>query len=176
MHHIYHTHACIPSSSTPSRAALARADVAIIGGGPCGLATAHALAKVLPKSTITLFEKAPTLTLPRGAGLGLAVNGLKALKAIDPALLDAVVARSTTSRMMESRSIQGDVLKVYSYSSRYRGGSICWGCTHCDSGFRGQCSASRAAFSRYISTAHTVMGTVGSIQGDMVKVYTYSNS
>lgn len=93
-------------------------DVAIIGGGPCGLATAHALAKVLPTSTITLLEKAPTLTMPRGAGLGLAVNGLKALRAINPAALDAVVQRSTTSRMMESRSVQGAVLKVRPHTAQ----------------------------------------------------------
>ncbi len=60
------------------------ADVAIIGGGPSGLATAHALSKALrPGAKIAVFERAPAITVPRGAGLGLEVNGLKALRAID---------------------------------------------------------------------------------------------
>ena len=58
--------------------------MAIIGAGPCGLAAAHALTKVLPPGArVGIFERAPSVSIPRGAGLGLEINGLKALKAID---------------------------------------------------------------------------------------------
>ncbi|GAX76249.1 hypothetical protein CEUSTIGMA_g3693.t1 [Chlamydomonas eustigma] len=67
-------------------------NVLIIGAGPCGLAAAHALSKVLPRDTkIDLYEKAHQLDVPRGAGLGMTVNGLKSLRAIDKSVFDHLV-------------------------------------------------------------------------------------
>ena len=68
--------------------------MAIVGAGPCGLATAHALSKALPKgSSIGLFERAPAVSIPRGAGLQLEVNGLMALRSIDASLYEKIVEK-----------------------------------------------------------------------------------
>lgn len=58
-------------------------DVAIIGGGPGGLSTAHALAR--QGFTVGVFEKARALR-PIGAALGLAQQGYQALSDINPQL------------------------------------------------------------------------------------------
>jgi len=63
-------------------------DVAIIGGGICGLALACALAG---KVKIAVFEAAPAFG-EIGAGVGLGTNSIAALKKIG--VLDAVVKRS----------------------------------------------------------------------------------
>jgi 2-polyprenyl-6-methoxyphenol hydroxylase-like FAD-dependent oxidoreductase len=85
-------------------------DVCIIGGGPGGLATALALIRALPgiqvkarhalciatatgdidkvlsaTSRMQVFERAKAFR-PLGAGVGIEVNGLKAIEAIDPTL------------------------------------------------------------------------------------------
>ena len=72
--------------------------MAIVGAGPCGLAAAHALAKVLPAgATIGLYERAPSIHIPRGAGLGLEVNGLRALKAIDASLFQQIMDKHSVA-------------------------------------------------------------------------------
>lgn len=90
------------------------ADVAIIGGGPCGLATAHALSRVLPASaSIAVLERAPSLELPRGAGLGMEVNGLKALEAINPDVYRTILAKHSSSMgTLEVRNHHGEPVKV----------------------------------------------------------------
>ncbi|KAG2490573.1 hypothetical protein HYH03_010967 [Edaphochlamys debaryana] len=59
-------------------------DLAVVGAGPAGLATALALRRVLPpNTTIALFE-ARAVESAHGAGVDLLVNGLRALEAIVP--------------------------------------------------------------------------------------------
>jgi 2-polyprenyl-6-methoxyphenol hydroxylase-like FAD-dependent oxidoreductase len=94
-------------------------DVAIVGGGPAGLAAAIALRRAAPRLSVKVrmlvagawrgrrarhsrvptlllvsskvFERAPALT-PRGATLALVPNGLKALRALDGKAAAAVEA------------------------------------------------------------------------------------
>ena len=74
--------------------------MAIIGAGPCGLATAHALSKALPKgSTIGLFERAPSVNIPRGAGLQVEVNGLMSLRAIDASVYQQVMDKHAVTML-----------------------------------------------------------------------------
>ncbi|KXZ45563.1 hypothetical protein GPECTOR_53g149 [Gonium pectorale] len=61
-------------------------DVAVVGGGPAGLAAALALLQVLPDLRLKVFEASPAYT-HQGAGVGLAANGAKALEALNPTLL-----------------------------------------------------------------------------------------
>jgi 2-polyprenyl-6-methoxyphenol hydroxylase-like FAD-dependent oxidoreductase len=68
------------------------ADVAIAGGGPAGLAAAAALRAACPELRIKVFEK--TEMTARGAAVLVGVNGLKALQAIDPTLLQNMQSRS----------------------------------------------------------------------------------
>ncbi|KAK9818206.1 hypothetical protein WJX72_008832 [[Myrmecia] bisecta] len=61
-------------------------DVAVIGGGPGGLAVALALQRAVKGIKVKVFEKAKKYE-PCGAGVALAANGCKAIKAICPDLL-----------------------------------------------------------------------------------------
>ncbi len=54
-----------------------------MGGGPAGLAAAHALSVGLPGARIAVYERVPQL-MRRGAGFAIDVNGQKALHAINP--------------------------------------------------------------------------------------------
>lgn len=69
-----------------------KVDVAIVGGGPAGLATANALLRVLPDLHVEVFERMPFSAM--GAGVLLNVNGQNALEAIDPALYYHMLERS----------------------------------------------------------------------------------
>ncbi|EIE25083.1 FAD/NAD(P)-binding domain-containing protein [Coccomyxa subellipsoidea C-169] len=60
-------------------------DVAIVGGGPGGLATALAITRAVKGTRVKVFERAKKYR-PLGAGVGMDVNGMKAIEAIDPAL------------------------------------------------------------------------------------------
>lgn len=71
-------------------------DVAIVGGGPAGLATAAALRRAVPSATYHVFERARAMR-EIGASVALSPNGQKALAAIDPALLDAFQSRGVQS-------------------------------------------------------------------------------
>lgn len=69
-------------------------DVAVVGGGPAGLAAAAALQVATSGSKeIHVFEK--TSMKARGAAILVGANGLKALHAISPSLLDTMVANAT---------------------------------------------------------------------------------
>ena len=67
-------------------------DVAIAGGGPAGLAAAAAIRAACPELLVKVFEK--TNMTARGAAVLVGVNGLKALRAIDPSLLQNMQGRS----------------------------------------------------------------------------------
>jgi hypothetical protein len=84
------------SSVFPSRAAplpkddTEVLDVAIVGGGIGGLATALALQKLAPELSFCLYERSPILRGGEGTALTLWPNGLSALGTIDAALLTQV--------------------------------------------------------------------------------------
>ncbi|KAL4436862.1 hypothetical protein ABPG75_004001 [Micractinium tetrahymenae] len=63
-------------------------DVAIVGGGPGGLAAAAAILTARPELRVAVFERSSLR--PRGASLGLQPNGVRALGAISPKLEAAV--------------------------------------------------------------------------------------
>ena len=67
-------------------------DVAVVGGGPAGLATARAIARAAPRLSVAVLERAPKL-VPVGFTIGLMGNGLHTLHALDPALGASVEAR-----------------------------------------------------------------------------------
>ncbi|KXZ49828.1 hypothetical protein GPECTOR_19g279 [Gonium pectorale] len=69
-------------------------DVAIVGGGPAGLAVALALLRVRPDLRLKVFEASPSYGA-QGAGVAIASNGAKALEAIDPTLLHGLLRRAT---------------------------------------------------------------------------------
>ncbi|GAX81685.1 hypothetical protein CEUSTIGMA_g9113.t1 [Chlamydomonas eustigma] len=97
-----------------SAAKNASKNVVIIGAGPCGLAAAHALSKVVPRGTkIDLYEKPLCLDIPRGSGLGLAINGLKSLRAIDECVFDKLVQQhSVINESSEFLDQNGKVLRT----------------------------------------------------------------
>lgn len=65
-------------------------DVAIVGGGPCGLAVAVRLANQLPDLRVKVFEAVEQLR-PMGAGVLLNINGYRALQAIDQGVYHRLV-------------------------------------------------------------------------------------
>ncbi|EWM21201.1 salicylate 1-monooxygenase, partial [Nannochloropsis gaditana] len=73
-------------------------DVAIVGGGIGGLATALALQKLAPELSFCLYERSPTLRGGEGTALTLWPNGLSALGAIDAALLAQVKSAGSVIR------------------------------------------------------------------------------
>ncbi|KAL4444570.1 hypothetical protein ABPG77_002387 [Micractinium sp. CCAP 211/92] len=64
-------------------------DVAIVGGGPAGLAAAHAVLQARPDARVAVFERSDVR--PRGATFGVCPNGLRALEAIRPDLKAALM-------------------------------------------------------------------------------------
>eukprot|EP00884_Botryococcus_braunii_P014529 jgi/Botrbrau1/23077/Bobra.0243s0018.1 len=64
-------------------------DVAIVGGGPGGLAAATAIKRVDPLCNVKVYERASQLR-EVGFTLGLMGNGLNALEALDPSLFEVI--------------------------------------------------------------------------------------
>jgi len=83
-------------------------NVAIIGAGLGGLATAIALRK--QGIDVRVYEKAKQF-LPAGAGLGLFPNGLKFLEAIDPDLVKAVYNSGCPLSKVIVKNIDGATIK-----------------------------------------------------------------
>ncbi|GAB4822622.1 hypothetical protein N2152v2_009668 [Parachlorella kessleri] len=67
-------------------------DVAIVGGGPGGLAAAKSILTARPDLRVAVFERSTNIKAPRGASLGLLPNGFRALQAIDPSLREKALA------------------------------------------------------------------------------------
>lgn len=85
---------CKPATRQLRVRAQIHVDVAVVGGGPAGLAAAAALQVATSGSKeIHVFEK--TSMKARGAAILVGANGLKALHAISPSLLDTMVANAT---------------------------------------------------------------------------------
>ncbi|KAG2488648.1 hypothetical protein HYH03_012816 [Edaphochlamys debaryana] len=77
-------------------------DVAIVGGGPGGLSAAAALRQVLPPDVrIKVFE-ANTRFTEAGAGVGMRVNGMRALEAISPYAAHGLYERGCYSRCIRT--------------------------------------------------------------------------
>ena len=55
-------------------------DVAIVGGGPGGLAAAKSILTARPDLRVAVFERSTNIKAPRGASLGLLPNGFRALQ------------------------------------------------------------------------------------------------
>jgi salicylate hydroxylase len=73
-----------------------KVDVAIIGGGPGGLASAHAVLRAKPDAKVAVLEKRPKMERA-GAGIVILPNGLRALSAICPEALERVKSRQPVS-------------------------------------------------------------------------------
>lgn len=65
-------------------------DVAIVGGGPGGLAAACSILKTSPNLKVRVFERAKELRVV-GFTLGMIDNGFNALEAIDEELASNVI-------------------------------------------------------------------------------------
>ena len=73
-----------------------KVDVAVVGGGPGGLAAAHGILRANPRAKVTVLEKRPSM-IPMGAGLVVLPNGLTALSAVSPEAFARVQARNRVS-------------------------------------------------------------------------------
>ncbi|NEP91113.1 MAG: NAD(P)-binding protein [Okeania sp. SIO2C2] len=82
--------------------------VAIIGGGIGGLATAIALRKQGIDAHV--YEKARDLR-PVGAGLSLNPNGLKALEAIDPSIVEQLKQAGSILKVIQLQKNSGDIIQ-----------------------------------------------------------------
>lgn len=83
---------CVSRRRSLRSFALLHVDVAVVGGGPAGLAAAAALQVATAGKSVHVFER--TAMKSRGAAIIIGVNGLKALHAISPALLDTLLANA----------------------------------------------------------------------------------
>eukprot|EP01026_Neomeris_dumetosa_P056364 TRINITY_DN5154_c0_g1_i5.p1 TRINITY_DN5154_c0_g1~~TRINITY_DN5154_c0_g1_i5.p1 ORF type:complete len:408 (+),score=33.84 TRINITY_DN5154_c0_g1_i5:57-1280(+) len=108
--------------------------IGIVGGSFGGMTAAISLKKVAPQANITIFEKRD-VSKPQGAALGLEINALKALKAIDEPMLEEITAMDTLYSKQLIYDGQGGLLfeniseweqqkrdfelKTYGISSRY---------------------------------------------------------
>lgn len=75
-----------------------KVDVAIVGGGPGGLAAAHSILRAKPNAKVAVLEKRPEL-IKQGAGMVLLPNGLRALGSCCPEALSTVMARKRNSAL-----------------------------------------------------------------------------
>ncbi|GIL45976.1 hypothetical protein Vafri_3082 [Volvox africanus] len=73
----------LPTMMPPKKAVI-DVDVAVVGGGPAGLAAAAAIQRVVGRSTTIRVFEARTPSGERGATVQVDVNGLRAIEAIDP--------------------------------------------------------------------------------------------
>lgn len=82
-------------------------NIAIIGGGIGGLATANALFKKGFK--VQVYEQAQALR-PIGAGLSLTPNGLNSLNAIQPAIVESLMSAGSPMQTLTLKRSTGEVI------------------------------------------------------------------
>ncbi|KAI3424950.1 hypothetical protein D9Q98_008332 [Chlorella vulgaris] len=92
-------------------------DVAVIGGGPGGLAVASAILTTRPELSVQVFER--SVLRPRGAAINVAPNGIRALAAINADLAQAVLALDCTPDTVKIHSRDGNELNVQTGEQRY---------------------------------------------------------
>ena len=97
----------LESSATPA----ALLDVAIIGGGPCGLATAVTLSKapcLQGRGRVAIFEQDEFR--PKGASIGISPAGWAALEAIDVDVAAAIRATGVPVKFRNTVAFTGHLL------------------------------------------------------------------
>ena len=70
-----------------------KCDVAVVGGGPAGLAAARGIQRASPGARVVVLERRPRLE-PLGSGIVLGVNAIRAMEFVAPKPLDEVIASS----------------------------------------------------------------------------------
>ena len=70
-----------------------KCDVAVVGGGPAGLAAAREIQRASPGARVVVLERRPRLE-PLGSGIVLGVNAIRAMEFVAPKPLDEVIASS----------------------------------------------------------------------------------
>eukprot|EP00245_Coleochaete_scutata_P002224 TRINITY_DN1293_c0_g1_i2.p1 TRINITY_DN1293_c0_g1~~TRINITY_DN1293_c0_g1_i2.p1 ORF type:complete len:576 (-),score=70.47 TRINITY_DN1293_c0_g1_i2:248-1858(-) len=84
-------------------------DIAIVGGGPGGMAAACAIRKTRPDVSVGVFERSGELRRI-GWAIGVAVNGMHAIQAISQELCDEI-AKHSMNKPMTSQDVQGNVIR-----------------------------------------------------------------
>lgn len=74
-------------------------DVAIVGAGPAGLALGCALQRYVEGINVQIFDRVDSFKR-QGAGLGLDINGLKALRAMGDGVLSKVREAVTSNAVL----------------------------------------------------------------------------
>eukprot|EP00873_Tetraselmis_striata_P024522 jgi/Tetstr1/444786/TSEL_032634.t1 len=83
-------------------------DVAVVGGGPGGLATALALRRAVSTLSVKVFEASPDIHQP-GASVLMHVNGWRALAAIDPDLAGGLWDKRITVKALHMHDMHGQL-------------------------------------------------------------------
>lgn len=100
----------LPAATTP-RATPRAVDVAIIGGGPCGLATALALSQApcLRGRRVAIYER-DSLETNKGAALALSKPGWAALETLDAEAATRIRALGAPVTRIRARALDGSPL------------------------------------------------------------------
>ncbi|KAG2446747.1 hypothetical protein HYH02_008308 [Chlamydomonas schloesseri] len=93
-------------------AAAEELDVAVVGGGPAGLAAAVALLRTCPPGTrLQVFEAGAGYSASQGAAVGLFMNGVKALGALEPTLPHRLISEAVLfSHWRDYDDVSGELL------------------------------------------------------------------
>ena len=91
-------------------AASLNVDIAIVGGGPCGLATALALKRsvALKDVSVAIFDRDPAPLQPKGAALQISGAGWLAIEAVDAVCAEEIRATGTPVTSVRICALNGD--------------------------------------------------------------------
>ncbi|KAL4436596.1 hypothetical protein ABPG75_003735 [Micractinium tetrahymenae] len=81
-------------------------DALVVGGGPAGLAVAHAVLQARPGAQVAVLERSDIR--PRGATVAVGPNGLRALEAIRPDLKAALLPHHCVHQRIQRYSPEGE--------------------------------------------------------------------